>query len=47
MSLESAIATLLGLIILEEKISDRALVAIILVTLASLGASIFEKRYSI
>ncbi|MGD1918277.1 MAG: DMT family transporter [Pleurocapsa sp.] len=47
MSLEPAIATLLGLIILKETISDRALVAIILVSLASLGSSLFEKRRSL
>ena len=46
MSLEPAIATLLGLLILKEKISSRALVAIILVSLASLGSSLFEKRRS-
>jgi inner membrane transporter RhtA len=44
MSLEPAIATLLGLIILQEQLEFRALVAVILVTLASVGASVFEKR---
>ena len=39
--------TVLGLIILQEEIGDRALVAVILVTLASLGASFFEKRRSL
>ena len=47
MSLEPAIATVLGLIILQEEIGDRALVAVILVTLASVGASFFEKRRSL
>ena len=47
MSLEPAIATVLGLILLQEKISDRALIAVILVTLASLGASLFENRKSL
>lgn len=46
MSLEPAIATILGLIILQEKISPRALVAVILVTLASLGTSVFESPNS-
>lgn len=43
LSLEPAIATLLGLIILGEKISASALIAIVLITLASIGASIFRK----
>ena len=44
MSLEPAIATVLGLIILQERISARALVAVLLVTLASVGTSLSEKR---
>ena len=44
MSLEPAIATVLGWIILQEKIGDRALVAVVLVTLASVGTSLSEKR---
>lgn len=44
MSLEPAIATILGLIILQEKLESRAVVAVVLVTLASVGASAFEKR---
>ncbi|WP_319419828.1 EamA family transporter [Pleurocapsa sp. FMAR1] len=44
MSLEPAIATFLGFIILREKLELRALVAITLVSFASVGASAFEKR---
>ena len=40
MSLEPAIATLFGFTILGERIGDRALVAIVLVSLASIGTSI-------
>lgn len=40
LSLEPMIATLLGLIILKEKISDRAIVAVVLVTFASFGSSL-------
>ena len=47
MSLEPAIATVLGFIILQEKLELRAIVAVILVTLASVGASAFEKRQSV
>ena len=43
MSLEPAIATLLGFIILGEKLEPHAIVAVILVTLASIGASAKEK----
>ena len=46
MSLEPAIATILGLIILQEKLEFRAIVAVFLVTLASVGASALEKRQS-
>lgn len=44
MSLEPAIATVLGFVILQERLELRAIVAVILVTLASVGASAFEKR---
>lgn len=44
MSLEPAIATVLGFIILGETLELRAIVAVALVTLASVGASVFEKR---
>ena len=47
MSLEPAIATVLGFIILQEKLELRAIVAVALVTLASIGASAFEKRQSV
>ena len=47
MSLEPAIAAILGFIILQERLELRAIVAVILVTLASIGASAFEKRQSI
>ena len=47
MSLEPAIATLLGFIILQEKLELRAIVAIALVTFASIGASAFERRSSV
>ena len=47
MSLEPAIATVLGFIILRERLELRAIVAVILVTLASIGASAFEKRQSV
>lgn len=46
MSLEPAIATILGWIILQEKLEFRAIVAVFLVTLASVGASALEKRQS-
>lgn len=44
MSLEPAVATLLGFIILQEKLELRAIAAVILVTLASVGASAFDKQ---
>ena len=44
MSIEPAFAAFLGFIILREKLELRALVAIALVTFASVGASAFEKR---
>ena len=47
MSLEPAIATVLGFIILQERLELRAIVAVVLVTLASIGASAFEKRQSV
>jgi len=40
LSLEPALAAIAGLVILQEKISDLAIVAIVLVTLASLGSSL-------
>ncbi len=47
MSIEPAFAAFLGFIILQEKLELRALVAIMLVTFASVGASAFEKRSSL
>ena len=47
LSLEPAIATVLGFIILQERLELRAIVAVVLVTLASIGASVFEKRQSV
>ena len=44
LSLEPALAAIAGLIILQEKISDRAISAIVLVTLASLGSSLKASR---
>ena len=44
MSLEPAIATVLGFIILQERLEFRAIVAVALVTLASIGASALENR---
>ncbi|WP_036480614.1 DMT family transporter [Myxosarcina sp. GI1] len=44
MSLEPAIAALLGFIILQEQLELQSIIAIALVTLASVGASAFEKR---
>ena len=43
MSLEPAIATVLGFIILQERLEFRAIAAVALVTLASVGASALEK----
>ena len=47
LSLEPAIATVLGFVILHERLELRAIVAVVLVTLASIGASAFEKRQSV
>ncbi len=47
MSIEPAFAAFFGFIILQEKLELRALIAIILVTFASVGASTFEKRSSL
>ena len=47
LSLEPAIATVLGFVILQERLELRAIVAVVLVTLASIGASAFEKRQSV
>ncbi len=44
MSLEPAIAAILGFIILQEQLELRSIIAIALVSLASVGASVFEKR---
>ncbi|HEY9771767.1 MAG TPA: EamA family transporter [Coleofasciculaceae cyanobacterium] len=44
MSLEPAIATLLGWIILRERLEFQAIVAVALITLASVGSSAWEKR---
>ena len=44
LSLEPALAAVAGLIILQEQISDRAIVAIVLVTLASLGSSLKAEK---
>lgn len=44
LSLEPAIATLVGFIILGEKLELRAITAVLLVTLATVGASIFKTR---
>ena len=42
LSLEPAIATVLGFIVLHEKLEFRAILAVALVTLASIGASAFH-----
>ena len=44
MSLEPAIATLLGFIILREQLEPRAIAAVSLITLASIGTATFDKR---
>ena len=44
MSLEPAIAAVVGFVILGEKLGLRAIIAVFLVTLATLGASLFKKR---
>ncbi|MDJ0571549.1 MAG: EamA family transporter [Pleurocapsa sp. MO_192.B19] len=44
MSLEPGVATLLGFIILREKIEPHLIIAVILVTIASVGTSFFDKR---
>ena len=44
MSLEPAIATLLGWIILQEQLEHRGMVAVALVTIASLGTSIGDSK---
>lgn len=46
LSLEPAIAAVVGLIILGEKLELRAIVAVLLVTLATVGASIFRTHSS-
>ena len=47
LSLEPALAAVAGFVILQEQISDRAIVAVILVTLASLGSSLKAKDIKI
>lgn len=46
MSLEPAIAAIVGFVILGEKLELRAIIAILLVTLATVGASLFRARGS-
>ena len=47
MSLEPAIATLLGLIILGEVLAFREITAVLLVTIAAVGASKFNKQVAV
>ena len=44
MSLEPAIAAIVGFVLLGEKLGLRAIIAVFLVTLATLGASLFKTR---
>jgi inner membrane transporter RhtA len=44
MSLEPAMAALAGLVVLGERLEMRAVVAIVLVTVAASGASLFGRR---
>jgi inner membrane transporter RhtA len=44
MSLEPAVAALAGLVVLGERLEPRAVVAVILVTVAAAGASLFARR---
>jgi inner membrane transporter RhtA len=44
MSMEPAVASLVGFVALRETLAPRALVAIALVTLASVGSSRFHAR---
>jgi inner membrane transporter RhtA len=44
MSLEPAMATLIGLVVLGERLGIRAVVAVICVTVAAAGASLFGRR---
>jgi inner membrane transporter RhtA len=44
MSLEPAVAALAGLVILGERLEMRAVAAVLLVTIASAGASLYGKR---
>jgi inner membrane transporter RhtA len=44
MSLEPAVAALLGLVILDERLGPKAIIAIVLVTVAAAGASRFGRR---
>ena len=44
MSLEPAVAALAGLVVLGERLGLRAVVAIVFVTIAAAGASLFARR---
>jgi inner membrane transporter RhtA len=44
MSLEPAVAALAGLLVLGERLELRAVVAIVFVTVAAAGASLFGRR---
>jgi inner membrane transporter RhtA len=44
MSLEPAVAAIVGLIVLGERLEMRAVVAVLLVTIAAAGASLFGRR---
>jgi inner membrane transporter RhtA len=44
MSLEPAVAALAGLVVLGERLEMRAVAAVILVTVAASGASLFGRR---
>jgi inner membrane transporter RhtA len=44
MSLEPAVAALAGLVVLGERLEMRAVAAIIFVTIAAAGASLFGRR---
>ncbi len=44
MSLEPAMATLVGLVVLGERLGIRAVVAVVCVTVAAAGASLFGRK---
>jgi inner membrane transporter RhtA len=44
MSLEPAVAALAGLVVLGERLGMRAVVAIVFVTVAAAGASLFGRQ---